>query len=265
MLMLEIKMPSIFLFVLGAIVVAEAAVPRTSLRIVGGTTTTIDQYPFTANLLLLSNGGFFRQHCGGTVINENSVLTAAHCLYRRRPDQFRIRTGSTLASSGGNIQAVARFFSHSGFVHTTQDNDIAIMRTTNPIVLVPGLVAVGSLAGSNYNVPDGASVWAVGWGAGRLNGPGSEQLRHVEVWTVNQEVCKSRYQNIRRTVTDNMICSGHLDVGGRDQCTGDSGGPLLHENVVIGLSSWGQDCASAEYPGVNVRVSRYIDWIRSNA
>lgn len=56
-----------------------SAVPRTPQRIVGGSTTTIDKYPFAAVLLLASSGGFFRQHCGGTVINANSVLTAAHC------------------------------------------------------------------------------------------------------------------------------------------------------------------------------------------
>ncbi|XP_011557938.2 trypsin, alkaline A-like [Plutella xylostella] len=258
-------MRSLFLLVLGAIAVSGAAVPRTSQRIVGGSATTIDRYPFGAVVLFLSNGGFFRQHCGGSIINENAVLTAAHCLHRRRNDQFRIRVGSTQASSGGSVHAVNRLISHASFNHNTQDNDLAIMRTTTQINFLPGLVAAGTFAGSNYNVPDGASVWAIGWGAGRPNGPGSEQLRHVEIWTVNQAVCRARYQNIRMTVTDNMLCSGWLDVGGRDQCTGDSGGPLLHDNVVIGVSSWGQGCASAEYPGVNVRVSRYIDWIRTNA
>lgn len=66
-------------------------------------------------------------------------------------------------------------------------------------------------------------------------------------------------------VTDNMICSGWLDVGGRDQCQGDSGGPLIHNGVIVGLSSWGWDCASPVWPGVNTRVSSYTDWVVDTA
>ncbi|XP_047999851.1 trypsin, alkaline C-like [Leguminivora glycinivorella] len=62
-----------------------------------------------------------------------------------------------------------------------------------------------------------------------------------------------------------MLCSGWLDVGGRDQCQGDSGGPLIHNGVVIGVCSWGEQCALPRYPGVNARVSRYTSWIQSNA
>lgn len=99
----------------------------------------------------------------------------------------------------------------------------------------------------------------------QFQGPASEQLRHVQIWTVNQAVCRARYAEIGRTVTDNMLCSGWLDVGGRDQCQGDSGGPLVHNGVVVGVCSWGEECALARYPGVNARVSRYTAWIQANA
>ncbi|KAL0850888.1 hypothetical protein ABMA28_006797 [Loxostege sticticalis] len=65
-------------------------------------------------------------------------------------------------------------------------------------------------------------------------------------------------------ITDNMLCSGWLDVGGRDQCPGDSGGPLYHNGVVVGVCSFGDTCGSAHFPGVNARVSRYIGWINKN-
>lgn len=66
-------------------------------------------------------------------------------------------------------------------------------------------------------------------------------------------------------ITDNMLCSGWLDVGGRDQCHGDSGGPLLHNGIVVGVTSWGHECALARFPGVNVRVTCFVSWIQSNA
>ncbi|XP_028159113.1 trypsin, alkaline C-like [Ostrinia furnacalis] len=66
------------------------------------------------------------------------------------------------------------------------------------------------------------------------------------------------------TITDNMLCSGILDVGGRDQCYGDSGGPVFHHGVQVGICSFGHECALGEFPGVNVRVSQFTDWISEN-
>ncbi|XP_026739106.1 trypsin, alkaline A-like [Trichoplusia ni] len=99
----------------------------------------------------------------------------------------------------------------------------------------------------------------------QASGSGSQQLRHVQIWTVNQNICHQRYQTIRKSITANMLCSGWLDVGGRDQCQGDSGGPLFHNRVVVGVCSWGEECALARFPGVNVRVSRYASWIQNNS
>jgi trypsin len=96
-------------------------------------------------------------------------------------------------------------------------------------------------------------------------GPPVEQLRHVQIWTVNQAICRNNYASIGDTITDNMLCAGWLNVGGRDQCQGDSGGPLYHNRVVVGLSSFGEECGLPEFPGVNTRLSRYTSWIQDNA
>lgn len=95
-------------------------------------------------------------------------------------------------------------------------------------------------------------------------GSPSVQLRHVQVWVVNQAVCRSRYTG-RGNITDNMLCSGYLDVGGRDACQGDSGGPVIHNGVIVGVTSWGHQCAHARFPGVNARVSSFTSWIQSNS
>lgn len=98
----------------------------------------------------------------------------------------------------------------------------------------------------------------------QYQGPPVDRLRHVEKWTVNQEICRNRYVESYYTITENMLCSGYLDVGGRDACSGDSGGPLLHNNAVVGITSFGENCAHDYYPGVNVRISNYISWIQNN-
>ncbi|XP_068627046.1 trypsin CFT-1-like [Battus philenor] len=139
------------------------------------------------------------------------------------------------------------------------------MRIINPIIL-GDIVQPGAVAGTNYALNDGEPVRAIGWGSTSAEEEiGSEQLRDVLIWVVNQETCRTNYAELGRAVTDNMLCSGWIDVGGRDQCQGDSGGPLLHNNVVVGICSWGYQCALPKYPGVNTRVSRYTLWIQLNA
>ncbi|XP_072940406.1 trypsin, alkaline C-like [Epargyreus clarus] len=252
------------LVVLALAITAVTAVPTNPQRIVGGSTTTIQQYPFGAALLFSRTGANHRQSCGGTVLNNRSILSAAHCFIGDTINQWRIRVGSTNANSGGAVHNTNRILNHPNFNRVNLDNDVAILRS-NTVFTFSNVVRAGSIAGSNYNLGDNQVVWAIGWGAIRWQGPGSEQLRHVQIWTVNQGVCRTRYAELRRTITDNMLCSGWLDVGGRDQCQGDSGGPLLHNNVVVGVCSWGERCALARYPGVNARVSRYTSWIQSNS
>ncbi|KPI95068.1 Trypsin CFT-1 [Papilio xuthus] len=253
---------SLILVVLG--VAFAAAVPRNPQRIVGGSVTTITQYPYGAALLFSWTGVSFRQNCGGTIINNRAVLTAAHCTENDPPARWRVRVGSTNANSGGVVHNTQQIIMHPNYNNRNYDNDIAILRMSSNFAFNNN-VRAGSIAGSNYNLGDNQPVWAIGWGAITFRGQSSEQLRHVQIWTVNQNVCRQRYATRQSAITDNMLCSGWLDVGGRDQCQGDSGGPLIHNNVIVGVCSWGHECALAFFPGVNARVSRYTSWIQSNA
>ncbi|CAG4977672.1 unnamed protein product [Parnassius apollo] len=243
---------------------AVAAVPKNPQKIVGGSTTTIEQYPFGASLLYSWFGILYNQACGGTVLNNRAILSAAHCFVGDNANNWRIRLGSSNANSGGQVYNTNQIISHPDYNSRTLDNDVAILRSSSAF-LFSNSVSAASIAGSGYNLGDDQVVWAIGWGTTSVGGFSSEQLRHVQIWTVNQDICRIRYAELGMTVTDNMLCSGWLDVGGRDQCQGDSGGPLIHNNVIVGVCSWGYRCALARYPGVNARVSRFTSWIQSNA
>ncbi|XP_053621262.1 trypsin CFT-1-like [Plodia interpunctella] len=231
-------------------------------RIVGGSVTDISQWPEMAALLVTLGSAGHVQSCGGTILNQRSILSAAHCFVGFTPAMWQVRLGSTNANSGGVVYAVQQIINHPLYNTPVMfDNDIAVLRVAGSITYTSNIRA-GSIAGANYNLGDNQVVWATGWGLTSAGGSPSEQLREVQIWTINQDVCRSRYG---ARLTDNMLCSGWLDVGGRDQCTQDSGGPLFHNGVVVGVCSWGAGCADPFFPGVNARVSRYIAWIQANA
>lgn len=98
----------------------------------------------------------------------------------------------------------------------------------------------------------------------QFGGPRSEQLREVQIFTINQEVCAKHYATEGVVITDNMLCAGWLEVPGRSQCDGDAGGGLFHNGVLVGVYSFGINCGIRYYPSVNARVSRVSDWIDAN-
>ncbi|XP_045446137.1 trypsin, alkaline B-like [Melitaea cinxia] len=235
----------------------------TAQKIVGGDeVASITQYPFITALLGSPTGFYFSVQCGGTIINNRSVLTAAHCFtYYPFPFQWRIRAGSLYHNRDGFVASTNLLIIHPNYDTMTLNNDIAIIRIIGEFSFNDN-VGVASMA--SYTPADNSPVWAVGWGSLYYNGPPVDRLRHVQKWTVNQATCRDRYEEINDVITENMLCSGYLDVGGRDACQGDSGGPLLHNNVVVGVTSFGEDCAHSYFPGVNVRISNYISWIQNN-
>ncbi|XP_023935765.2 trypsin, alkaline A-like [Bicyclus anynana] len=242
---------------------ASAATPAPG-RIVGGSIVSIDHYPMAAAMLFSRGVTDFVQTCGGSIITSRTILSASHC-YRGFPAvRWRARVGSTYAHSGGIVHNTARIYHHPDFESFTTDNDVAVLHMAVYFTFT-NTVQQGAIAGANYNLADNQVVWAIGWGHTSFMGESSEELRHVQVWTVNQEICRQRYEMVPRRITDNMLCSGWLNVGGRDQCQGDSGGPLFHNNVIVGVSSFGVNCGTPVFPGVNARVSRLVDWIVERA
>ncbi|CAB3225376.1 unnamed protein product [Arctia plantaginis] len=141
----------------------DSVVATACLRIIGGTVTTIEKYPPTAAVLLI---GYFstNQICGGSIINQRHILTAAHCFtFTLNAGVYLIRVGSSMAHSGGTTHHIDRIILHPQWNTRTVDNDVAIMRTTTAITY--GItVQPANLAESTYRLLDNDSVWAVGWG-----------------------------------------------------------------------------------------------------
>nr|ACR15995.1 serine protease 5 [Mamestra configurata] len=259
----------ILLALLGSVL----AVPKSINRIVGGSPTTIEQYPYMSNMQYGLWGIWWYQACGGSLLTSTSVLSAAHCYFGDVPAEWRVILGTSLASSGGTLHSVSQLVLHAGYSPATLDNDVAIVRLSQP-AMYSNTIAPASIPGANYELADGTELVTVGWGALASGGGYPEQLQHVNINVINQQLCTERYAYLKTQpgyqnwpdITDNMLCAGILNVGGKDACQGDSGGPLAHNNaIIVGVVSWGFQCADAFYPGVNARVSRYTDWVVANA
>ncbi|XP_034833024.1 trypsin CFT-1-like [Maniola hyperantus] len=242
-----------------------ASLPRQQERIIGGSLASINSYPFATGLQITSNGVRFQHACGGTILNNRSILSAAHCWFRNpTANRYRVRVGSANSSSGGWLHNVARLIGHPQHNMRTHDNDIGIIRVSTAIQLGSASVRAGSIAQANINIPDNSDVIAIGWGVTSQHAQvSSEQLRHVGLRTTNQARCQSAFGGF--PITANMLCA-NWEAGGRAACFGDSGTGLVFRGVVVGVCSFsGTECANGRWPNVFARVSRYTAWIRNNS
>ncbi|KAG6449237.1 trypsin CFT-1-like [Manduca sexta] len=241
----------------------------TDSRIVGGSPVSIEQYPFIVQVLYNS-----QLLCGGSLVTTRHVLTAAHCVFDERgnqvvPRRFSVRVGSSYANTGGTVHSVLAIVVHEDYNKIPRDNDIAIMQLKNRVNLSDSVGTI-FLTTQDNTVPANASLVHVGWGATSETEQGvSPVLNAVSVFKIDREICRERYAMLEQIegrpfpVTNNMLCAGILDVGGKDACQGDSGGPLMFRTILVGITSWGHGCARPQYPGVSVKVARYVRWITS--
>lgn len=257
-----------------------------NLRIVGGRETEVNEYPW--QVLLITNRGKDRgvctsMHfmCGGSVIGDQWVLTAAHCLDLHcglRPDGVKVSLGEhniydTRESKVINHN-VERIINHPNFNRISLNNDIALLKLTNKIdfKVHPHIRPICLPAyGSNKDY-SGYIATVTGWGdtydgAGRA----SEYLKEVDLRVLANSECR-RWDWSLRTITDQMMCTYAKN---KDACQGDSGGPVVTKesgsNGVmpgqnyeqIGVVSFGthHGCAKG-VPGIKARVTQQLDWIR---
>ncbi|XP_075984579.1 venom protease-like [Anticarsia gemmatalis] len=236
---------------------------RQQSRVLGAAQANPRDWPWMASVT--PEG--FEQYCGGTLITDRHVLTAAHCTRRWKAEELLVRLGEydfrrTNDSRTSNFK-VLEVRQHEGFQIANYRNDIAILKLHRPAVFNTYVWPICLPPVSLQLTGEPAIV--IGWGTQQFGGPHSTVLMEVTVPVWDQETCAASFTD---SVFDENICAGGHE-GGKDSCQGDSGGPLMYQMpsgrwTIIGVVSWGVRCGEPNHPGIYTRVEHFLPWIVQN-
>ncbi|KAL9927288.1 trypsin-like [Glossina fuscipes fuscipes] len=226
-------------------------------RIVNGVETTIEARPYQVSLQKISTGNHY---CGGSIISEDIVVTAAHCLRSVEASDLQVRLGSTYYNKGGILVDVKTLKSHEQYDRELLWHDIAILKLEKP-VNQSSTVRYIEMA---KEVPKTGTLAVIsGWGTKCfMMCDLSTALMEVEVTFLERKDCASQNYQYGERIRETMVCGYAKD---KDSCQGDSGGPFVAEGKLVGVVSWGQGCALDGYPGVYADVAALRDWVLDNA
>ncbi|XP_031830880.2 uncharacterized protein LOC116426286 [Nomia melanderi] len=232
-------------------------------RIVGGGSSSAGSWPW--QVALYKEGDY---QCGGALVNDRWILSAAHCFYHAQDEYWVARIGATRRGSFPSpYEQVLRldYISlHPEYIDNGFINDIAMLRLEKPVIFSD---YVRPVCLPETEPKSGTMCTVTGWGQlfeiGRIF---PDTLQEVQLPVISTEECrrKTLFLPLYR-ITSGMLCAGLKD-GGRDACLGDSGGPLVcsgsdNKYTLHGITSNGYGCARPGRPGVYTKVHHYLPWV----
>ncbi|KAH8331831.1 hypothetical protein KR074_005676 [Drosophila pseudoananassae] len=239
----------------------RTVIPTIGGRITNGNTAVADQFPYQVGLSFSSTKGSW--WCGGSIIANNFVLTAAHCT--SGASFAVIYYGATVRTSPKFTQTVSSssFIQHANYISLTVRNDISLIKT--PAITFSAAVnkiALPAIA-SSYSTYVGQTAVASGWGLTSDSASTvSKNLQFTDLTVISNADCVKSFSSV--IVTSRVICVATPNA--HSTCEGDSGGPLALDGTLIGITSFGSvDGCEVGSPAAFTRVTSYLDWIKENS
>jgi len=227
------------------------------------------KYPWQIGLKIRGGSTYW---CGGSIINDRYVLTAAHCFFdasgnRESDEGLVVGVGDhDMTNTNDDVDGAtklvdaAKVILHPKYKPSGYDYDVAVIRLKDRLSLTKevGTVCLPSDVSNTYA---GAKGISSGWGTTSSGGEQPNKLLEVEL-PILDEKCWGM-----NGISERMLCAGYKK-GGKDTCQGDSGGPLVVKDSTkyyqVGVVSWGNGCAGKNSPGVYARVTKFLSWIKTN-
>ncbi|XP_050330367.1 putative trypsin-6 [Bactrocera neohumeralis] len=236
--------------------------------ITGGYRPTVAN--LTKYLVSISHANFKKffgdaHFCGGAIVKPNTILTAAHCISKRLYGFQMMRSIIVIAGTPNRLQKTehtqimkVKRVAVYGESKTEKSVDIAVIILQRNIRI--DNVTTGVLPLTDHPFRAGEKCTVLGWGRVFDHGPMPATALYVdlEIWT------RRKCQSYKNFYTPSLLCAGVPEDPERDSCAGDSGGPLICDEQVVGIVSFGIGCGTPGYPGFYTNVYRYLDWVKKN-
>ncbi|XP_011201807.2 trypsin alpha-3-like [Bactrocera dorsalis] len=218
-----------------------------SPQIIDGRPVTQKIYPYFVRLHY--RGEFI---CGGSLVRNNAVLTAAHCVKDHSVKELSVHADTINLGDPGVVRTIKTALVPNEYNAGTLNYDVAVL------ILSSVIPSASVIPLDKSAVPVGTRCLVIGHGKIEEYGVFSTQLQEIHVHVMSREVCQRKYRDFDG-ITESMMCAS--EPGKKDSCSGDSGDPMICNGKQAGIVSWSLGCGRVKYPTVYTDISKVYSFI----